>query len=263
MGEEWSARRRTGLLTAAPAWLERRGVDARELEEEGTSVTRASGCSLERGPAPPTDQMARLSFEEAVRAVRAGAVSGDLASVRRAVEQWPDAATARDNLAGVPLHDAASCGRLGVVDFLLEVAPWTAAAVTDDTRAAPLHGAAENGYPEVVESLLRAAPQVADAPDYHGTVPLSLAALSGNARCVDLLLEAAPRSASSADAWGHTPLHHAFMADKPNPAIVARLAAAAPETIEVADRDCRTPLEFATEAGLDRDLRRVLAEARA
>ncbi|XP_066601350.1 ankyrin repeat domain-containing protein 27-like [Prorops nasuta] len=123
---------------------------------------------------------------------------------------WPTVYS-RDDRGLAPLHLAALCGHVKIVDFLLNNGANTSEVDAEGFTA--LHSACMRGHQNTVLLLLHANadPTIADT---RKNTPLHLASDHGHEGCVKALLYFAeqtriPLDTSSANINGDTPLHHA------------------------------------------------------
>jgi len=131
------------------------------------------------------------------------AMKGDLAAVRKAVQQGADVNIAQGD-GMTALHWAADRGDSAMAELLLKAH----ANVSATTRAAgytPLHLASRRANPAVVRSLLKAGAD-AKAVSASGATVLHLAAQGGNADVVDALLEKGADPNVREPEYGQTPL---------------------------------------------------------
>lgn len=91
----------------------------------------------------------------------------------------------RDKSGSTPLHEAATCNSLALIDLLLTHGAEVDA--TDGTGETPLHKAARNGYVEAVERLLSSGASLA-ATNSEGQTPLHRAARGGHVQVAWLLI---------------------------------------------------------------------------
>ena len=108
----------------------------------------------------------------------------------------------KDSDGSTPLHCAADCGHITIVEHLLNKgADINAIEVHGST---PLHFAAKSGHTNIVEYLLNWGAEV-NAKEVHGSTPLHFAAVSGHANIAEYLLNWGAE-VNSRDASGMTPL---------------------------------------------------------
>ena len=121
-----------------------------------------------------------LSAEEIHQAVR----EGDLAAVKRLVEEKPGLVNLKDTSGAIPLHYAAAVGQKEIVELLLEKgADINAETFNGDT---PLHWAVFSGQKPIVELLLNKGSHI-NIWDKFGNSPLNTAVRCGHTEVVNLL----------------------------------------------------------------------------
>jgi ankyrin repeat protein/L-ascorbate metabolism protein UlaG (beta-lactamase superfamily) len=116
----------------------------------------------------------------------AGAV-GNLAGVKKLLNENPELLEARDNAGKTPLHRAAYNGFMDVTKFLLEKGADLNARTSSNST--PLHGAAYYGRNEVVRYLISNNADINAANDYNYT-PLLSASSGGHLEMVKMLIKA-------------------------------------------------------------------------
>ena len=121
----------------------------------------------------------------------------------------PAAVATAEQWGRLPVHIAASLGRIDALKALLAAAPASAAAC-DATGRTPLHLASEAGPAETAALLLLKAPETALLQNLHSSTALHLAAAGGHAAVVRALVAAAPSAASVRDSFRCTPLNSAL-----------------------------------------------------
>ncbi|XP_031487152.1 uncharacterized protein LOC116255464 [Nymphaea colorata] len=166
------------------------------------------------------DDLRRLRGKKAVRngasvetTVHSYAQAGDLYSLQSLLQQAPDLINARNSvISQTPLHAAASCNRIEVVRYLLDImepekADLEALNMYGET---PLHVAAKNGCTEVVRLLLDHGMPL-EVKAKNGMTPLHLAVWhslqSKDSATVEALLTY-NADCSATDNEGKTPLDH-------------------------------------------------------
>jgi|KBSSwiStaDraftv2_1062776.scaffolds.fasta_scaffold21916_3 ankyrin repeat protein len=131
------------------------------------------------------------------------AMRGDLAAVRKAVQQGADVNIAQGD-GMTALHWAADRGDSAMAELLLK-ARANISATTRDAGYTPLHLASRRASAAVVRSLLKAGAD-AKAVSASGATVLHLAAQGGNADVVDALLEKGADPNVREPEYGQTPL---------------------------------------------------------
>lgn len=122
--------------------------------------------------------------------------------------QYPQAASISNAKGKIPLHYAAREGRLEVVQFFLQAAPYTASIASNKQKLA-LHFAAGDGHVEVAKLLLQTFPQGASMASSKGKIPLHFAARWGHLQIAADLLYVHPSGVQTLDWECATPLHDA------------------------------------------------------
>ncbi len=96
--------------------------------------------------------------------------------------------TVRDGQGNTPLHTAAACGKLPVVQYLHRVLGCSPTC-TNENKETPLHFAAKNGHVAVVKYLVAEAGCPLSPVDEHGRTPIHVAAGHGQLEVVRYLIE--------------------------------------------------------------------------
>jgi ankyrin repeat protein len=153
---------------------------------------------------------------------------------------------AKENGVLTPLHLAASFGRTGFVQALLDsgLKFGADANAKNSYGSAPLHWAAGGGRTEVVQLLLASGAD-ANSKDSYGCTPLHLAAMNGHPETVQVLV-ASGASVNVTNSDGFTPLHSAAMNGLPE---IAHALLAGGADANAKNRNSNTPLHWATMNG--------------
>jgi ankyrin repeat protein len=160
--------------------------------------------------------------------------------------QYPTAAWTPNDKGKIPLHYASREGRSALVQFLLQVAPGTAAMASGKDKLA-LHFAAGEGHLAVVQALLIVYPQGAALPSAKGKLPLHLCSRWGHQGVARLLLPYYPDAIRALDWEGSLPLHEACREGQVEMARI--LVDIFPEALATANLRQEVPLFPAVRAG--------------
>lgn len=180
------------------------------------------------------------------------AKQGNLAEVKRLVEQDPGLVNSKDDRQCTPLHFAADQGQTEVARYLMaQGADIAARDVDGDT---PLHWAASAGQQEMIELLMTNGALV-DARNNGQATPLVYAAMRGHEDAARLLI-ANGAEVNVKTANDETPLMHALW--RVNPPLVKLLVDHGADVDVRLDRVV-TPLFFAV-AFRDKDIADLLLE---
>ncbi len=165
---------------------------------------------------------------------------GDLAEVRKLLNQGLEVNQRNESEQRTPLHQAASGGYLEIAGLLVD--HGAKVNLLDRHDQTPLHLAAQNGHAEMVKYLGRKA--LLNPQDAQGQTPLHLAAMAGHGETVTALIDAGVKI-NVPDAEGRSALHLA--AADGHDAIVGILAAKA--MLNMPDKRGMTPLHEAAGGG--------------
>jgi len=118
---------------------------------------------------------------------------------------------------------------------------------------------------KAVRALVKANPSIISTPDCFGRTPLHLACINVqySKGTAELLLDACPAASLIQDTSGKTPLHYLLTEGQHVPSIlIEEFVAAAPNTLTMADRKGRTPIDIAKLNGEQSDsLKKLLTSA--
>lgn len=165
---------------------------------------------------------------------------GDLAEVRKLLDQGLDINQRNESEQRTPLHEAASGGYLEIATLLVD--HGAKVNLLDRHDQTPLHVAAKNGHAGMVKYLGRKA--LLNPQDAQGQTPLHQAAMSGHTETVTALIDAGVKI-NVPDAEGRGALHLA--AADGHDATVEVLAAKA--MLNMPDKRGMTPLHEAAAGG--------------
>ncbi|XP_067623254.1 uncharacterized protein [Eurosta solidaginis] len=142
-----------------------------------------------------------------------------------------------------PLHAAAECGYLELVNFLLQNKADVNA--RNDRDWTPLHAAALNGHLEIVNALILKGANV-NASVIDGCTPLHYAIENGHEKVANILLKHGANANVVDKTYNNTPLHYAAKDghEKIVKALLINKANASITTVEGI-----TPLHFAVQSG--------------
>jgi ankyrin repeat protein len=172
--------------------------------------TRAKSLPLPKQPSRATAVRAPLVADAAMK--------GDLAAVKKAVQQGADVNVAQGD-GMTALHWAADRGDSAMTELLLK-AHANVNAITRDAGYTPLHLASRKASAAVVRALLQAGAD-AKAVSGSGATVLHLAAQGGSADVVNALIEKGADVNAREPEYGQTPL--VFAAEAGRPAAVQAL----------------------------------------
>ena len=172
--------------------------------------TRAKSLPLPKQPSRATAVRAPLVADAAMK--------GDLAAVKKAVQQGADVNVAQGD-GMTALHWAADRGDSAMTELLLK-AHANVNTITRDAGYTPLHLASRKGSAAVVRALLQAGAD-AKAVSGSGATVLHLAAQGGSADAVNALIEKGADVNAREPEYGQTPL--VFAAEAGRPAAVQAL----------------------------------------
>ena len=172
--------------------------------------TRAKSLPLPKQPSRATAVRAPLVADAAMK--------GDLAAVKKAVQQGADVNVAQGD-GMTALHWAADRGDSAMTELLLK-AHANVNAITRDAGYTPLHLASRKASAAVVRALLQAGAD-AKAVSGSGATVLHLAAQGGSADAVNALIEKGADVNAREPEYGQTPL--VFAAEAGRPAAVQAL----------------------------------------
>ena len=172
--------------------------------------------------------------------IHEAAKRGDLAEVRRLVEEDPGVVHAEDGCGEQPLLYASSAGHVAVAAYLLDQGAAVNQQVGGARRTA-LHEACQHGHGELVRLLLArgADPTLSDREGY---TPLIWASRNGRVEVVRCLLTDGRSPINAVCKWGRTALLYAASWGR---AEVARLLLQAGADPTIADVHGRTALSVA------------------
>ncbi|MDB4876646.1 MAG: hypothetical protein JWM41_3092 [Gemmatimonadetes bacterium] len=145
-------------------------------------------------------------------AVADAAMHGDLAAVKKLIEQGADVNVSQGD-GMTALHWAADRGDTAMTGALLH-AHANVKAVTRIGSYTPLHIASKSGNAAVVRALLKAGSD-ANGLTASGAAPLHLASAAGNPDAVAALLDAGANANARESEWDQTPLVFAAEYDRP------------------------------------------------
>ncbi|MBI4027589.1 MAG: ankyrin repeat domain-containing protein [Verrucomicrobia bacterium] len=179
-----------------------------------------------------------------LRAIRGAIRNGDVATVKKLVENNPELVNAYDGSpAQTPLHTAASHGHLQIVELLL--AKGAQVNAKDEYGATSLHNAARSRHKDIVELLLSKGAEV-NKGDFFNHTPLYRAAENGNQNVVKLLLQKGANVHVRDSEDGTTALP---LAIRGNHERIVHMLLARGADVNVADHDGLTPLHWAAQRG--------------
>ncbi|XP_010541367.1 PREDICTED: ankyrin repeat-containing protein At5g02620-like [Tarenaya hassleriana] len=105
------------------------------------------------------------------------------------------------------LHTAAAQGHVEVVEYLIEAAGSSLAAIAKSNGKTALHSAARNGHARVVKAVVVAEPDTATRTDKKGQTPLHMAVKGQSLDVVIELMKGGRSALNMVDSKGNTPLH--------------------------------------------------------
>jgi ankyrin repeat protein len=176
-----------------------------------------------------------------VSSIHVAACMGDLARVKRFVEEGADVDT-KDELGWTPLYWAASTDQDNVAEFL--IANGADVNAKTNYNSTPLYQAAATGGLNFVKLLISKGADV-NAEDKHGNTPLHSAASSGQKEVVELLIS----KGAIVDAKGRngrTPLYNAALRGHKD---IVEILVAKGADIDAKDKSNQTALYMAVMRG--------------
>ncbi|XP_019095500.1 PREDICTED: ankyrin repeat-containing protein At5g02620-like [Camelina sativa] len=135
------------------------------------------------------------------------AKQGELDVLRVLMEEHPELAMTVDLSNTTALHTAAAQGHVEVVEYLLEAAGSSLAAIAKSNGKTALHSAARNGHAEVVKAIVAVEPDTATRTDKKGQTPLHMAVKGQSIDVVVELMKGHRSSLNMVDSKGNTALH--------------------------------------------------------
>lgn len=127
--------------------------------------------------------------------------------LRVLMEEHPELAMTVDLSNTTALHTAAAQGHVEVVEYLLEAAGSSLAAIAKSNGKTALHSAARNGHAEVVKAIVAVEPDTATRTDKKGQTPLHMAVKGQSLDVVVELMKGHRSSLNMVDSKGNTALH--------------------------------------------------------
>ena len=151
-----------------------------------------------------------LTAPAAAEEIHEAVQQGDLAKVKKLLENNPDLLEAKSENEKTPLHFAAQIGNKEIVEFLIgKGADVNAKNIAHET---PLHYAAALKHKEVVDFLIARGAQL-DSITSDGSTPLHYAANYGNFETVRVLVEKGAKI-NTRNGAGLTPLDVAYESEQ-------------------------------------------------
>ncbi|CAL9244326.1 unnamed protein product [Arabidopsis halleri] len=135
------------------------------------------------------------------------AKQGELDVLRVLMEEHPELSMTVDLSNTTALHTAAAQGHVEVVEYLLETAGSSLAAIAKSNGKTALHSAARNGHAEVVKAIVAVEPDTATRTDKKGQTPLHMAVKGQSIDVVVELMKGHRSSLNMVDSKGNTALH--------------------------------------------------------